>query len=244
MIGKQDSVIEKIYREITHIIDDVYRSKGLSSDALRKYFSIKKNFKRLVGNLKELRHSYDEEKIGTTFENKVRDILDKILLDRLYYEKDSPKNESLVKNYFSFITENTSDLDPYNEEKWDEEEDEDKGQKLYDQINALGEIKVETNKGTWYFYYENFCGCVNWWNKESGISFYATPYYENRNEIPIQGSDNDGYQDIEDHINLEGQDIITLDEYINKMKNWINNHKFFKTKNWNYLANKNNDWHS
>jgi hypothetical protein len=229
MIGKQDSIIEKIYREITHIIDDVYRSKGLSSDALRKYFSIKKNFKVLVGKLKELKPSYDEEKIGKSFDIKVREILDKVLLDRIYYEKDRPKNESLVKNYFSFITENIND--PYNEENWEEEDDviEDKGQKIYDQIRALREIEVDTNSGKWKFYYDAFCGCVNWWNEKLGISIYATPYYENRNHIPIEASDNEGFRDIDDEIKLEG-DIITLEEYKNMMINWINLHDdYFKT---------------
>jgi hypothetical protein len=223
MIGRQDSIIEKIYREIKHVIDDIYIPKGISSENIKKYFSIKKNFKKLVGHLTELRHSYDETRFKVSFEEKVRDILfDRILMDRIYFERDNPKNESIL-SYSSFIKENHSDLDPYGEEEWEED---DKGELLYAQIRALDDIYVETNSGLWKFYYDGFDGCVNWWNDVLKISIYATPYYNNKNNIPIEASDNEGYQNINDEIKL-GEEIITLEEYKTKMVNWINNHSDF-----------------
>jgi hypothetical protein len=106
MIGKQDSIIEQIYNRIKHMIDDVYRSKGMSSENIRKYFLHKKNFNRLTLGMKDLKALYGEGKFEKTFEDKVSDILfDRILMDRIYYEKDNPQNENrLIINYDSFIS--------------------------------------------------------------------------------------------------------------------------------------------
>jgi hypothetical protein len=109
MVGKQDALIEQIYNKIKHIIDDVYRPKGISSENIRKYFLHKKNFNKLLSNLKELKFIYGDNKFPLSFDEQVRDILfNRILKDRIYYEKDNPQNESYLKDYESFINSNKS----------------------------------------------------------------------------------------------------------------------------------------
>ena len=111
MIGQVDSVIEEIYKRIKHIVDEVYRKKGLKSDDIRKYFLIRKNFKMILHLMGDLRHVYDEQKYPLTFDNRVYDILFfRVLMDRIYFEKDNPKEEddqdqSFLENYNTFINE-------------------------------------------------------------------------------------------------------------------------------------------
>lgn len=108
MIGNSnDKVLEEIYKRLKHIIDDVYRGKGLSSEEIKKYFLKKRNFNSLLDKLKDLEHTFDSTKYPTSFKDKVSDILfHRILMDRIYFERDNPQNESIVKNYNSFVYEN------------------------------------------------------------------------------------------------------------------------------------------
>lgn len=109
MIGKKDNIIERIYKNIKHVIDDIYRKKGLTSEEIRKYFLIRRNFNRLLGTLRELKFSYEESNYEIKFNDQVHDILfNRILQDRIYYEKDNPQNESIIKNYEFFVNEKKS----------------------------------------------------------------------------------------------------------------------------------------
>jgi len=103
-----DNVNKQIYRKIEHIVDNVYRSKGISSENIKSYFLIKKNFKNLISNMSDLKFLYDNLNHEIYFEDKVKDILFKrILSDRIYYEKDNPQNENLISKYFTFISKNS-----------------------------------------------------------------------------------------------------------------------------------------
>lgn len=123
MIGKQDHVVEEIYKKVKYTIDNVFRSENLSSEDIKKYLSKKRNFNNFLKNFKSLKMTY-EGKHEKAFEDKVREILDKVLTDRIYYEKDHPKNESLLYNYDHFLLE--TEIDPYGEENWNEKEEEEK----------------------------------------------------------------------------------------------------------------------
>jgi len=106
MIGKDDTTIEEIYKRLKHIVDDVYRKKGMSSIDIRNYFMKRKNFNRLLKVLGELKQIYDESNYPIKFENEVYDILFyRVLMDRIYYEKDNPQNENLDTTYEDFISE-------------------------------------------------------------------------------------------------------------------------------------------
>ena len=83
----------------------------MKSEDIRRYFLIKKNFKMVLHLMGDLRHIYDEQKYPMSFENRVYDILFyRVLMDRIYFEKDNPKEEddqdqSFLENYDTFIHE-------------------------------------------------------------------------------------------------------------------------------------------
>lgn len=92
MVGHGDPVIEEIYNRLKHIIDDVYRKKGLSSIDIRTYFLKPRNFNKLIRVMGDIKHIYDNQKYPLKFENSVYDILFyKVLMDRIYYERDNPR---------------------------------------------------------------------------------------------------------------------------------------------------------
>ena len=105
MIGRGDSTIGEMYSRIKHIVDDVYRKKGLRSDEIRKYFLIKKNFKKIIGCLGDLKYVYEEGKYPISFDSQVYDILFyRVLMDRIYFEKDNPQEENALDDYDAFIS--------------------------------------------------------------------------------------------------------------------------------------------
>ncbi len=105
MIGRSDSTITELYNRIKHIVDGIYRKKGLKSDEIRKYFLIKKNFKRILMGLGDLKHIYDEGKYPISFESQVYDLLFyRVLMDRIYFEKDNPQEESNLDDYDEFTS--------------------------------------------------------------------------------------------------------------------------------------------
>lgn len=104
MLGRSDTIIEEIYKRIKHIVDDVYRKKGMTSLDIRNYFSNKKNFNKLIKVMGDLKHIYKQDKYPLSFEDEVRDILFyRILMDRIYYEKDNPQEESNLGDYDDFV---------------------------------------------------------------------------------------------------------------------------------------------
>jgi hypothetical protein len=106
MIQRNDRVIEDIYVKIKDIIDNIYRKKGLSSEQIKKYLSIQRNFNNFVKNFIEFKIRYDKQDRKMTFEEQIRDILfDKILMDRIYYEKDNKVEENLITNYKIYLRE-------------------------------------------------------------------------------------------------------------------------------------------
>jgi hypothetical protein len=103
MIGRHDSTTDEIYKRLKHIVDDVYRKKGMTSQEIRSYFSYQKNFNRLLKVFGDIKSIYKESKYPIKFETRVHDILFyRILMDRIYYEKDNPQEETLEK-YNTFI---------------------------------------------------------------------------------------------------------------------------------------------
>jgi phosphoenolpyruvate synthase/pyruvate phosphate dikinase len=105
MIGfHNDTTVEEIYKRIKHIVDDVYRKKGMSSNDIRNYFQKKRNFNRLLKVMGDLRYIYDESKYPLKFENQVFDILFyRVLMDRIYYEKDNPEDKNDLEKYDDFV---------------------------------------------------------------------------------------------------------------------------------------------
>ena len=106
MIGRQDSITSEIYKRLKHIIDDVYLKRGISASEVRHFFIKRKNLRKIFEQMKDLKHIYDSGKHEEPFENFVHDILFyRILADRIYYEKDNPKNETFLLNYDKFVNE-------------------------------------------------------------------------------------------------------------------------------------------
>lgn len=93
----------ELYNKIKSIVDG-YRKSGVSAVDIKNHFSIKKNFKDLLSSL--VNSEFDSEKNYSEmdFEKNVREILfDRILLDRIYYEKDNPITEK-KENYKKSLT--------------------------------------------------------------------------------------------------------------------------------------------
>jgi len=106
MIGRHDTIKDEIYTRVKHMVDGIYRKKGLSTPDIRRYFLIKKNFKRICKVMGDIKYIYDENKYPIPFESQVYDILFyRVLMDRIYYEKDNPQEESNLENYNNFIKE-------------------------------------------------------------------------------------------------------------------------------------------
>lgn len=98
------SIEREIYDRLKHIVDNIYRSKGISSPEIRRHFLVKKNFKKILHSMRDLEHIYKERKYPINFETTVYDILFyRILLDRTYYEKDNPVDENSIQNYDNFV---------------------------------------------------------------------------------------------------------------------------------------------
>jgi len=104
--------IEKeIYFRLKHIVDDLYRKKGISTVDIRRHFMIRKNFNKLIKVMSDIKFIYNEQKYPLSFEDCVYSLLfDRILMDRIYYEKDNPEEsqaqEKKINNYKTFINEN------------------------------------------------------------------------------------------------------------------------------------------
>lgn len=104
MSDKADNITQQIYRKLEHLIDNVYRKKGISAEHTKDYFSDRRNLKTLLKSMSELELLYNNLNHEIAFEDKVKEILFKrILPDRIYFEKDNPQNERLVSNYSTFI---------------------------------------------------------------------------------------------------------------------------------------------
>jgi len=100
------AIENEIYDRLKHIVDGIYRKKGIDSQHIRQHFLQDKNFKKLLGGLRDLEHIYKEHKYPINFSSTVYDILFyRILLDRIYYEKDNPVDESSIQNYDKYIEE-------------------------------------------------------------------------------------------------------------------------------------------
>lgn len=96
----------EIYERLKHIVDGIYRKKGIDSQHIRKHFSQRTNFKKLLCGLRDLEHIYKEQKYPINFETTVYDILFyRILMDRIYYEKDNPEvdENASVQNYEKYL---------------------------------------------------------------------------------------------------------------------------------------------
>lgn len=105
MLDKPNTITQQINRKLEYIVDNIYRSKGISAENIQSYFSQKKNFKTLIKSLSDLEILYNNLNNEISFEDKVKEILfKKILLDRIYFEKDNPQNEKIVTKYYDFIS--------------------------------------------------------------------------------------------------------------------------------------------
>lgn len=104
MSDKADTITQQIYRKLEHIVDNVYRKKGISAEHIKDYLSSKKNFKTLLKSMSDLELLYNNLNHEISFEDKVKKILFKrILPDRIYFEMDNPQNENYISSYSSFI---------------------------------------------------------------------------------------------------------------------------------------------
>lgn len=106
MIGLGDNATIEIYNRLKHIVDNIYRKKGMSSQDIRTYFLKRKNFKKLVHCMGDLRYIYEsDDKRPLTFEGAVSDILFyRVLLDRIYAERDNPQEEEPeIEDYRKFL---------------------------------------------------------------------------------------------------------------------------------------------
>jgi hypothetical protein len=99
-----NSITNKIYNRLEHIVDNNYRAKGISSENIKKYFLIKRNFNNLLKNMSDLESVYNNSNHEIDFRDKVKDILFKIIIqDRIYFEKDNMQNEKLIQKFSDFI---------------------------------------------------------------------------------------------------------------------------------------------
>jgi hypothetical protein len=103
----------EIYDRLKHIVE-LYRKKGLSSIEIRQHFLKPKNFNgKLIHNMRDLKHIYDEQHYPLDFETTVYNCLFyRVLMDRIYYEKDNPQaqDESVVKNFRDYLNESNKKL--------------------------------------------------------------------------------------------------------------------------------------
>jgi hypothetical protein len=94
-----------------------------------------------------------------------------------------------------------------------------------DELKDKGIVTINTYCGVWELFYENFSGLFTIQLKnDNSIFLYATPYWD-KHGIPI---DFYRFNDSEDpiyhgFIELPNDKYIKLDEYINIMKEWIEN---------------------
>jgi hypothetical protein len=104
MSDKADTITQQIYRKLEHLVDNVYRKRGISAEHTRNYLSNKKNLETLLKGMSELELLYNKLNHEISFEDKVKEILFKrIIPDRIYFEKDNPQNERIVTSYSTFI---------------------------------------------------------------------------------------------------------------------------------------------
>jgi hypothetical protein len=93
---------------LKHIVE-LYRKRGLSSVEIRQHFLKPKNFSgKIIHNMRDLKYIYDEMHYPLNFETIVYNCLFyRVLMDRIYYEKDNPQtqNESVVKNFNEYLNE-------------------------------------------------------------------------------------------------------------------------------------------
>ncbi len=104
MSDASNTIIDQIYRRIEHMIDNNYRAKGISSENIKKYFSIKRNFNSLLKNMSDLESIYNNSNHEIDFRDKVKNILFNIIIqDRIYFEKDNTQNENIIQKFSDFI---------------------------------------------------------------------------------------------------------------------------------------------
>lgn len=104
MSNKADTITQQIYRKIEYIVDNIYRKNGISAEDIKEYFSNKRNFKTLLKSISELELLYNNLNYEVSFEDKVKEFLfNRILIDRIYFEKDNRQNERVLSNYSTFI---------------------------------------------------------------------------------------------------------------------------------------------
>jgi len=113
------NIENKIYDKLKELVD-LYQKKGISATDMRKHFINRRNFRALLSIMKDLQFVYDKENYSVDFNNFVHNILFfRILNDRIYFEKDNPKNETFLLNYDKFINEAKEEIMPKKEEKVD-----------------------------------------------------------------------------------------------------------------------------
>ena len=90
---------KEIIKRLKNVLEKFDKS-GISPLSIKSHFKSKTNFKKLLLSLKDMEREYDEE----NFEEFVRDILNRLISDKVYYDKDNLK-EGLthVKKFNDFI---------------------------------------------------------------------------------------------------------------------------------------------
>ena len=92
-----EKIRKDIYNKLKTIVDD-YRKNDVSSINIKRHFNKNRNFKILLNSLNDLKWAYDKEKEEDSqdFVEVVKEILfNRILMDRIYHEKDNPIIEKL-----------------------------------------------------------------------------------------------------------------------------------------------------
>lgn len=96
----------EIYDRLKNVVD-IYRKKGISSVDIRKHFLRHKNFKNLLHLMRDIEYIYKDRKYPIPFDTYVYDMLFyRILMDRIYYEKDNPVEEKILHNFKNFEKSN------------------------------------------------------------------------------------------------------------------------------------------
>jgi hypothetical protein len=106
MIGIANPVTIQIYERLKHIVDGIYRKKGMTSSEIRQYFLKESNMKKILHYMGDLKYMFNEDnkKRPLNFDDVVKDILFyRVLLDRIYAEKDDPESQPIVDDYENFV---------------------------------------------------------------------------------------------------------------------------------------------
>lgn len=90
-------------KEITKRLKDVldkFDKNGIPPASIKSHFKSKINFNKLLLSFKDMEREYDEG----NFEEFVRGVLNRLITDKIYYEKDNVKEGlTYVKKFNDFI---------------------------------------------------------------------------------------------------------------------------------------------